>query len=193
MIDLAHAAMAGLMQGGVAPVIKHIPGHGRAMVDSHLALPTVKDSLAVLSDTDFRPFKALNMAPMAMTAHIVYEAVDKSEALTLSERALSTIVRAEIGFDGLLMSDDLDMKALTGNSLTDKTERALAAGCDIALHCSGDMPAMIAVAKGAKTLSGRAQMRAEIARSCASAIEEFDRAFAEAEFKRLMPRLSAVS
>lgn len=193
VIDLAHAAMAGLMSGGVAPVVKHIPGHGRAMVDSHLELPRVKDSLAVLTDTDFKPFKALSDAPMAMTAHIVYEFVDDTEALTLSEKALSTIVRAEVGFDGLLMSDDLDMKALSGNSLTLKTEKALAAGCDIALHCSGDMDAMIDVAKGAKVLSGRAKMRAEIARICAVDYDLFDRKSAFEEFKSLVPSFSMLS
>ncbi len=190
VIDLAHAAMAGLMAGGVAPVIKHIPGHGRAMVDSHLELPKIETDLDVLSATDFKPFKALRDAPMAMTAHIVYEAVDQKAALTLSKGAIHTIIRDDIGFDGLLMSDDLEMKALSGD-LTRKTEQALAAGCDIALQCSGNMAAMKKVAAGAGILMGRAKMRADIAASCAHGSDDFDRGAAWAEFASLVPSLGA--
>lgn len=188
IIDLADAAMTGLMEGGVAPVIKHIPGHGRALVDSHLALPRIDTDLQTLSETDFAPFKALAMAPIAMTAHIVYEAVDKSAPLTLSQRAIQSIVRDHIGYDGLLMSDDLDMKALTG-SLKDKTAGALAAGCDIALHCSGDMKAMVQVAKGAKRLSGKAKERADMAVLCAGIPKAFDRKAAQDEFDALVPAM----
>lgn len=188
IIDLADAAMTGLMEGGVAPVIKHIPGHGRALVDSHLALPKVDTNLEILRETDFAPFKALAMAPMAMTAHIVYEAVDKSAPLTLSACAIKSIIRDHIGYDGLLMSDDLDMKALTG-TLKEKTAGALKAGCDIALHCSGDMKAMVQVAKGAKRLSGKAKERADIAVLCAKMIEAFDRKAAQDEFAALVPSL----
>ena len=125
---------------------------------------------------------------MAMTAHIVYDAVDPRTVLTLSRKAIRDVIRGEIGFDGLLMTDDLDMKALTGG-LTHKTERALAAGCDIALHCSGDMKAMEEVAAGAKTLSGKAERRAGIAVLCASDADSFDRAAAWDEFKALVPGL----
>lgn len=190
VIDLGHAAIAGLMAGGVAPVIKHIPGHGRAMVDSHLELPRVENKLEVLKDSDFVPFKALSQAPMAMTAHIVYDAVDAKSALTLSETAIVEVIREDIGFDGLLMSDDLDMKALTGG-LTRKTERALQAGCDIALQCSGKLAAMEKVAAGAKLLSGKAKMRADIADLCAEDVREFDREAAWNEFLTLVPEMDA--
>ena len=186
VIDIAHAAMAGLMSGGVAPVVKHIPGHGRAEVDSHKALPRIKVSRQTLERTDFIPFRALSDAPMAMTAHAVYESNSRS-AVTVSKKTLTELVRAAIGFNGLVMSDDLDMKALTGG-LTRKTERALAAGCDIALQCSGKLPDMVLVAKGASYLEHRAKERAKVAENCAEHITEFDRDFAEAEFEHLLER-----
>ncbi len=190
IIDMAHAAMAGLMNGGVAPVIKHIPGHGRAMVDSHLALPKVDASLDLLEATDFRPFKALSEAPMAMTAHIVYEAIDPNLPVTLSKSGISQIIREEIGFNGLLMSDDLDMKALSG-SLRRKTEKALSAGCDVALQCSGKLPAMVQVASGAKHLDGVSKERADIAMMSSARVNAFDRDEALAEFELLAPGLRA--
>lgn len=192
VIDLTHAAMSGMMNGGIAPVIKHIPGHGRAMVDSHLALPRVGESLEFLGQSDFRPFQALRDAPMAMTAHIVYEAVDSNLPLTLSSEAIETVVRDGIGFDGLLMSDDLDMKALSG-TLLQKTRGALAAGCDIALHCSGNMPDMVKVAKGAHRLSGKAKYRADMARLCAVDIDPFDRKAAWDELVSLVPSMKAAA
>ncbi|WP_371397898.1 beta-N-acetylhexosaminidase [Fretibacter rubidus] len=185
IIDMAHAAMAGLMVGGVAPVIKHIPGHGRATVDSHKALPRITEPELQLRLTDFMPFTALSDAPMAMTAHAVFDCVDDTVPLTLSTAAIDHIVRGVIGFDGLLMSDDLDMKALSGG-LTAKTERALAAGCDIALQCSGVLPAMVKVAKGAKTLTGDARRRADIADYSALYADEFDRTSAEIAFDALL-------
>lgn len=187
-IDMAHSCMAGLMSGGVAPVIKHIPGHGRATVDSHKSLPKIATSLKELQGSDFQTFQAFSDAPMAMTAHAVY--TDHSPtAVTVSKRALNYLIRTSIGFDGLLMSDDLDMKALSG-SLTRKTERALAAGCDVALQCSGDLSDMVQVAKGAVSLSGKALSRAEIAQNCAQKPAEFDREAAEAEFALLMKAVS---
>lgn len=188
VIDIAHAAMAGLMNGGVAPVIKHIPGHGRAKVDSHKALPRIKVTRQTLERTDFIPFRALSDAPMAMTAHAVYECNSRS-AVTVSRKSLTELIRAAIGFNGLVMSDDLDMKALSGD-LTRKTERALAAGCDIALQCSGKLVDMVRVAKGAKYLEGRAKNRAQVADYCAEHITEFDRDFAQAEFDILLERSS---
>lgn len=184
IIDMAHAAMAGLMVGGVAPVVKHIPGHGRATVDSHKALPKIEADRETLETSDFLPFRRLNDAPMAMTAHAVYTHNSRS-AVTISRRSLTELIRETIGFDGLLMSDDLDMKALSGD-LTRKTERALNAGCDIALQCSGALVDGVSVAKGSQTLAGHALERAVIADSCAEYVTEFDRAQAEAEFDVLM-------
>ena len=184
IVDMAHAAMAGLMSGGVAPVVKHIPGHGRATVDSHKELPKIRANRKILEASDFLPFRKLHDAPMAMTAHAVYSHNSRS-AITISRKSLTELIRAAIGFDGLLMSDDLDMKALTGD-LTRKTERALKAGCDIALQCSGRLADSVKVAKGAQPLSGRALARAAIADNCAEHVTDFDRAAAEAEFDVLM-------
>jgi beta-N-acetylhexosaminidase len=185
IVDLASAAMSGLMQGGVAPVVKHIPGHGRATVDSHLALPHISASRSLLDHTDFVPFRRLNDAPMAMTAHAVYSVVD-DVPVTISATALKDLIRDTIGFDGLLMSDDLDMKALSGDCLEDKTRAALAAGCDIALQCSGQLPAMIDLAKGCRVLTGKAQARARAAEDAAKNGVGFNRDEAEAEFNSLL-------
>ncbi|WP_427451194.1 beta-N-acetylhexosaminidase [Litorimonas sp. WD9-15] len=184
IINMAHSAMAGLMSGGVAPVVKHIPGHGRATVDSHIALPKIDASREMLEATDFVPFRKLNDAPMAMTAHAVYSHSSKS-AVTVSKKSLTDIIRKTIGFDGLLMSDDLDMKALAGD-LTRKTERALAAGCDIALQCSGVLTDSVQVAKGAMRLSGEALRRATVADFCSDHITDFDIQAARDEFTELM-------
>lgn len=123
---LGRAAMEGLMAGGVAPIVKHIPGHGRAKADSHLELPVVPEEHGLLSETDFAPFRALNDAPMAMTAHIVYADIDDSAPATQSAEVVGKVIRDEIGFDGLLMTDDLSMKALSG-TFRERGERALAA------------------------------------------------------------------
>ena len=188
IIDMAHSCLAGLMMGGVAPVIKHIPGHGRAEVDSHKALPKISTDLATLEASDFLPFQAFSDAPMAMTAHAVY--LDHSKtAVTVSKKGMKDLIRDAIGFDGLVMSDDLDMKALTG-TLTRKTERALAAGCDIALQCSGKMKDMVQVVKGAKPLENESLKRAAIAENCTDFLTNFDRNSAEVEFDRLMSRFS---
>jgi len=184
LIELAHACMAGLMAGGVAPVIKHIPGHGRAKVDSHKALPRIDTSRQTFEKTDFIPFQAFCDAPMAMTAHAVFSCSDDTP-VTTSQKAMTELVRAAIGFDGLVMSDDLDMKALSG-SLTQKTRRALRAGCDIALHCSGHMKDMVKVAKGAKPLEGRALERALIAQYCGEYVTPFDRAAAQSELSHIL-------
>lgn len=191
VIDLAHAAMAGLMCGGVAPVIKHIPGHGRAKVDSHKFLPKITTKISTLDTTDFLPFRCFSEAPMAMTAHAVYTDVARS-AVTISRKTMTEVVRAKIGFNGLVMSDDLDMKALSG-SLTKRTERALAAGCDIALQCSGKLADMVKVAKGAGPLDGRARHRATMAELCAKHVTEFDRYAAVEEISLLMPEYDPVS
>jgi beta-N-acetylhexosaminidase len=157
---LARAHMAGLEAGGVLPVIKHIPGHGRAAADSHLELPIVTASRAALSASDFLPFAALADAPVAMTAHVVYSAIDSRAPATLSAKVIGEVIRGEIGFEGLLMSDDLSMKALQG-SLDDLAAGALRAGCDLVLHCNGDLTEMEAVARAAGTLDGRSLERAQ--------------------------------
>ncbi len=156
---LGRAAMEGLKAAGVAPVIKHVPGHGRARADSHLALPVVNTPAEELRQTDFVPFTACADAPMAMTAHVVYADIDPEAPATHSARIIGEVIRGEIGFDGLLMSDDVNMKALKG-TLAERCERALAAGCDIVLHCSGVLEEMEEVAAAAGTLAGRALERA---------------------------------
>ncbi|MEQ8505988.1 MAG: beta-N-acetylhexosaminidase [Rhodospirillales bacterium] len=148
----------GLHAGGVSPVIKHIPGHGRALVDSHKALPVVETDVPTLQATDFAPFRMLNTAPWAMTAHVVYTAVDADNCATFSETVVRDVIRGDIGFDGLLISDDLSMHALSGG-FAERTERALAAGCDVVLHCNGDMAEMAPVAEAAHIMTEDAQAR----------------------------------
>jgi beta-N-acetylhexosaminidase len=181
---LGRAAIDGLLAGGVAPVIKHIPGHGRATADSHLDLPVVTTPLNVLEATDFQPFRALADAPMAMTAHVVFTAVDADACVTLSRHAIETVIRGHIGFDGLLMSDDLSMKAL-GGAFQDRTRRSIQAGCDLVLHCNGDMAEMTTIAEAAPELAGRAAERAHAARAAARREQAFDPAAAEARLHEL--------
>ncbi len=181
---LGRAAIDGMLAGGVAPVIKHIPGHGRAGADSHFDLPVVDTPLEVLEQTDFAPFRALADAPMAMTAHVVYSAIDPERCATLSHRVIETVIRGHIGFDGLLMSDDLSMKAL-GGAFEDRTRDALAAGCDLVLHCNGDMAEMKPIAQATPQLSGRAATRAAEARSVARRTQAFDPEAAEHHLARL--------
>ena len=190
--DLSDVVMSALMSSGVAPVIKHIPGHGRATVDSHLELPRISENLEDLRQSDFAPFKLLRQAPMAMTAHIVYECVDSRTPLTLSQKAVARVVREEIGFNGLLMSDDLDMKALSG-SLSARTSRALKSGCDVALQCSGILPDMVKVAAGASAMSDKAFERARLAELCVDDAAEFARAPAEAEFDAILSEFEAAA
>jgi beta-N-acetylhexosaminidase len=156
---LARAAAEGLMAGGVLPVVKHVPGHGRASADSHEALPVVRASLDELDGTDFEAFRRLSDMPIAMTAHVVFEAIDPRRPATTSRDVISQIIRGRIGFDGLLVSDDLSMKALNGE-LRDRARSALDAGCDLVLHCNGGLEEMREVATGAQPLAGRAAERA---------------------------------
>jgi len=142
---LGRAAAEGLMAEGVMPVIKHMPGHGRSTVDSHESLPRVSVPRETLERTDFLPFRLLADLPWGMTAHVLYEAIDRAAAMTVSARGVKDVVRRHIGFDGLLLSDDLSMQAL-GGTLGERAARALAAGCDIALHCNGRMDEMVEVA-----------------------------------------------
>ncbi len=157
---LGAEACSGLQAGGVMPVIKHIPGHGRARADSHLELPVVETDLATLKEVDFAPFNALSSAPMAMTAHVVYTALDAENPATTSASIISDIIRGEMSFDGLLMSDDVSMQALSGD-FGDRTRAIFRAGCDIVLHCNGDMSEMTAVAAQTPELQGLALRRAE--------------------------------
>jgi beta-N-acetylhexosaminidase len=157
---LGRAAAEGLMAEGVMPVIKHMPGHGRATVDSHESLPRVSASRDTLERTDFLPFKFLADLPWGMTAHVLYEAIDPAAALTISAGGVKDVVRGHIGFDGLLLSDDLSMQAL-GGSLGARAARALAAGCDIALHCNGRMDEMVQVAEHSGPMTGQAVRRFE--------------------------------
>ncbi|WP_421731447.1 beta-N-acetylhexosaminidase [Brevundimonas sp.] len=158
---LGRAAAEGMLAGGVLPVFKHIPGHGRAFADSHHDLPVVHADFATLDAWDFAPFKAVSDMPMAMTAHVVYAAIDPKRPATTSKKVIK-LIRAHLGFNGLLMSDDLSMKALSG-SLTERAEAALKAGCDVVLHCNGDMAEMRAVAAAVGKLKGRAKQRAAAA------------------------------
>jgi beta-N-acetylhexosaminidase len=157
---LGRAAAEGLLAGGVLPIIKHIPGHGRAMADSHLELPVVKAKLAELDARDFAPFRVLSDMPMAMTAHVVYTAIDRRNPATTSRKAIKKIIRESIGFDGLLMSDDLSMKALSGD-FRQRAKDSLSAGCDVVLHCNGDMAEMRAVMTGVGKLSREARRRVQ--------------------------------
>jgi beta-N-acetylhexosaminidase len=149
---LGREVCEGMLDQGVVPIIKHIPGHGRAQVDSHKDLPLVSASRAELEQSDFRPFRALADAPWAMTAHVVYAAIDADNPATTSRRVIDEVIRGFIGFDGLLLSDDLSMQALNG-SFAERASASLAAGCDVALHCNGDMAEMNAVLQGAAPMS----------------------------------------
>lgn len=183
---LGRAACEGLIAGGVLPIVKHIPGHGRARADSHLELPVVDASWDELDGRDFAPFRALSDMPMAMTAHVIYSAIDAEQSATTSEAVFEKVIRGAIGFDGLVMCDDLSMKALSG-SFEERAAMSLAAGCDVVLHCNGDMGEMRAVVEGAGELAGRAAERARAALSRipgtpepldhAEALARFDAAF----------------
>lgn len=156
---LAAAAAAGLLQGGVLPVVKHLPGHGRAGADSHLQLPVVNAAPAELDASDFAAFRPLATLPMGMTAHVVFTAYDPVTPATTSVTMVRDVIRDSIGFKGLLMSDDVSMGALSG-SIAERTRAALAAGCDLVLHCNGELAEMEAVAGAAPALAGDAARRA---------------------------------
>lgn len=156
--DLGRAVMDGLLDGTVMPVVKHVPGHGRSLVDSHLDLPVVEADLDSLSKSDFAPFRSLRDAPWAMTAHIVYKAIDALRPATTSPVVIDTVIRGAIGCEAVLLSDDLSMKALKGD-FAEKTLLSLDAGCDVVLHCNGDMAEMQGVASAVRPLSEAAQQR----------------------------------
>ncbi len=180
--SLGRAAAEGLIAGGVLPIIKHIPGHGRAKADSHLHLPVVEASADALDGRDFAPFRVLSDMPIAMTAHVVYAAFDRRRPATTSRKLISEVIRGRIGFDGLLVSDDLSMKALDGD-FTARARASLAAGCDIVLHCNGDPAEMQAVVAGTRPLKGRAKARAAAALArLARTVEPFDAEEGRARF-----------
>ncbi len=185
---LGAEVIEGTYAGGALPIVKHIPGHGRALCDSHHELPRVCASRSDLVDVDFAPFRALNNAPMAMTAHVLYEAYDKERCATLSPIVIEDVIRGEIGFDGLLMSDDLKMKAL-GGAIKDRMRDSYAAGCDIALCCNFSMEEKQESLKGAKELSGRAGERANAALAM---LRDVERGETGADYQRLDALLKPV-
>lgn len=182
---LSRAACDGLLEGHILPVIKHIPGHGRATADSHERLPRVTAPRTELEQSDFLPFHALRDMPWAMTAHIVYEAVDPDLPATLSPRVIGEVIRGSIGFAGVLITDDLSMGALSGG-IAARAEAALGAGCDLVLHCNGNMAEMVEVAKATPPLPATALRRLADAEAFRRAPTPFDRAAAEARFRELM-------
>jgi beta-N-acetylhexosaminidase len=189
---IARAVTEGLEQGGILPILKHIPGHGRATADSHLALPVVDSPRNELESIDFAAFKPLADLPMAMTAHVVFSAYDAAQPATTSATMIERVIRGLIGFQGLLMSDDVGMNALAG-SIAERTRALLAAGCDMVLACSGEPEEMHQVARETPELSGRALARANAALASRQAPKPFDRDAARAELDRLIGRLGAPS
>jgi beta-N-acetylhexosaminidase len=185
---IARAVTAGLRQGGVLPVLKHIPGHGRATADSHLRLPVVETPRAELERTDFAAFRPLADLPMAMTAHVVFSAIDPAQPATTSATMIAQVIRDGIGFQGLLMSDDVSMNALEG-SLAERTRAIFAAGCDVALHCNGNIEEMRAVAGETPWLVGKAKERAAAALAARTAPDAgFDIAAGRAELAAMVRR-----
>jgi beta-N-acetylhexosaminidase len=185
IIDLGRSVIGGLIDGGVLPVMKHIPGHGRATADSHLALPRVTTEQEELSAADFVTFRSLNQCPMAMTAHVVYDAIDPQRPATTSPKVIRDVIRGEMAFDGLLMSDDVSMNALSG-PISVRAKAALFAGCDVVLHCNGKMEEMREVAEEAKPLDGAALKRAQHALSHLTTPDAFDPVAANARLAELL-------
>ncbi|MEZ5779450.1 MAG: beta-N-acetylhexosaminidase [Paracoccaceae bacterium] len=186
VIPAARACAEGLLAGGVLPVMKHLPGHGRTVVDSHLDLPRADAPLDELDATDFAPFRALADLPMAMTAHIVVDAVDPSRPATASPNVIG-LIRERIGFDGLLLTDDLSMEALDG-TIGERAGKAIAAGCDIALHCNGKRHEMEAVVAAAGRPTAQAAKRAEAALARRTVPDAIDTSLLEAELEALLKR-----
>jgi beta-N-acetylhexosaminidase len=191
LVALGRAQVEGLLSGGVLPVMKHVPGHGRARVDSHKELPRAGGTLAELDETDFAPFRTLAQAvPLAMTAHVVFEEIDDNAPATLSATIIDKIIRGRIGFDGLLMTDDISMGALSG-SLSSRAERAIRAGCDLVLHCTGELDEALEIAGAVPWLEGNALRRAEAALGWRRRPEPIDRATLEARFNNLLSSSAA--
>ena len=184
MVALAHAFCEGLAEGGVAPVIKHIPGHGRARADSHVTLPVVEASEKDLEARDWEPFRQLNDSPWAMTAHVLYRSLDAERPATVSPKVISRVIRGAIGFDRVLISDDIGMSAL-GGGFAERGAASLDAGCDVVLHCSGKLDEMRQAADGLAPTSPKAAKRLESALKRAQP-SSFDRASALARLSALL-------
>ena len=184
---IARAVTEGLEQGGILPVLKHIPGHGRATADTHFRLPEVDTAKTELERTDFAAFQPLADLPMAMTAHVVFSALDPAHPATTSATIIEQVIRGVIGFQGLLMSDDVSMNALAG-SIAERTRAILAAGCDMVLHCNGKLDEMREVARETPELSGKALERARRALASRKPPQAFDRVAARAELDALIER-----
>jgi beta-N-acetylhexosaminidase len=184
---IARAVTDGLEQGGILPVLKHIPGHGRATADSHFGLPTVDTPEKELERTDFAAFQPLSDLPMAMTAHVVFSALDPAHPATTSATIIEQVIRGVIGFQGLLMSDDVSMNALAG-SIAERTRAIFSAGCDVVLHCNGRFDEMREVAAETPELSGKALDRARRALASRRAPQPFDRTAARAELDAMIGR-----
>lgn len=184
---IARAVTEGLEQGGILPVLKHIPGHGRATADTHFRLPMVETSKMELERTDFAAFRPLADLPMAMTAHVVFCALDPAHPATTSATIIHQVIRGVIGFQGLLMSDDVSMNALAG-SIAERTRAIIAAGCDMVLHCNGKLDEMREVAREVPELSGEALQRARRALASRKAPQALDRLAARAELDALIDR-----
>jgi beta-N-acetylhexosaminidase len=184
---IARAVTEGLEQGGILPVLKHIPGHGRATADTHFKLPVVDTPRAELERTDFAAFQPLADLPMAMTAHVVFSALDSAHPATTSATIIEQVIRGVIGFQGLLMSDDVSMNALAG-SIAERTQAIFTAGCDMVLHCNGKLDEMREVAAVTPELSGKALERARQALASRRAPRAFDRLAGRAELDALIDR-----
>jgi beta-N-acetylhexosaminidase len=188
---LARAVADGLEAGGVLPVLKHIPGHGRATADSHEMLPVVDTPAVELERSDFAAFRPLKGLPMAMTAHVVFSALDRAQPATTSATIIADVIRGSIGFQGLLMSDDLSMNALQG-TLGERARASIAAGCDMILHCNGKPEEMRQVAENSPPLEGAALARADAALAARKPPQPFDRVQARAELDELVARAGAM-
>jgi len=187
---IARAVTDGLEQGGILPVLKHIPGHGRATADTHIKLPVVDTSAAELEAFDFAAFRPLADLPMAMTAHVVFSALDAEQPATTSATIIERVIRGSIGFQGLLMSDDVSMNALAG-TIAERTRAIVSAGCDIVLHCNGKLDEMRDVASETPILAGKALERAQAAIAARKQPDAFDRVAGRAELEALIGRAGA--
>ena len=191
VLTLGGAAADGLMAAGIVPVMKHMPGHGRAEVDSHKKLPVIKTALEILEETDFKPFRLWSRRIAAgMTAHVIVTTVDDKRPATLSDKVIGGIIRGRFGFDGLLMSDDISMGALKG-PVGRRAENAIGAGCDLVLHCNGDGDEMAAVAAAVPELEGEALRRAEAVFAAVGQPPAPDRKSLHARFDDILAQVGA--
>lgn len=187
---IAAAVSEGLREGGVLPVVKHIPGHGRAIADSHYELPVVTEDRATLEASDFRAFRSLASLPLAMTAHVVFAAIDPVTPATTSVTIVREVIRGWMGFDGVLMTDDVSMEALSGD-MRARCRASIAAGCDVVLHCNGRFDEMCAVAEAVPELAGAAARRVAQALAWRKPGPEIDVAEARSRFAAMMAQVGA--